>query len=149
MKARIVERTRQNGVRNFIIQQKFMFWWFDCEEGASLDQVKKKMCFYDGTKIKDRIINAENTRISDPETKAITDKLHEILKSKLSDSKCPDDYIESFAPHVKEEFEEDIMDAVNESAAKVFVVRHPVHGRKILIIDADFAQKILVLGDLP
>lgn len=150
MKARIVERTRQNGTIRYVIQQKFLFWWFDGHDDyESLAEAKKKFCFYDGTKIKDRIVNTENTRKSCPETKIIIDKLHDIFKSKLSDPKCPADYIESLSPHVKEEFKEDIMDAVNESAGKVYVVRHPSHGRKILMIDSDFAQKILALGGLP
>lgn len=67
MTARIVERTRQNGSKRYIIQTRFLFWWFDNDDDyGSLAEAKKKMCFYDGTKIVDRVVEEDSHREPDP-----------------------------------------------------------------------------------
>lgn len=150
MKARIVERTRKDGSIRYVIQQKILFWWCDTDcYYESLAEAKKRFCFYDGTKDKDRILCTATVRETNPEIKKITDKLYDVFKVKLSDKKCPSNYLESLASCVKEEFEEDIANAVNEASSKVFIIKNPLHGRKIILIEEEFAEKILVLGELP
>lgn len=156
MKARIVERTRKDGSIRYVIQQKILFWWFDTDNyHESLSEAKKRFCFYDGTKEKDRVLYTGRSRSPNPETKKITDKLFDIFKdklsnkAKLSNKKCLDDYLESLAPYVKEEYDEDITHAVNEASEKVFIIKSPCHGRKVIFIEEEFAEKVLALGDLP
>ena len=67
-KCRIVERTHPDGRISYIIQQRhflFRWWWVDawvnhgpdCEDSfGSLEQAKKHLCYYDGSKCIDRVI---------------------------------------------------------------------------------------------
>lgn len=70
-KCRIIERTNVDGSINYIIQQKhFLFFWLwvdawvnnssgaSCNDSfSSLDEAKKNLCFFDGKKVKERVIN--------------------------------------------------------------------------------------------
>jgi len=69
-KARIIERTCVDGKKVYVIQQKhFLFrwqWvdaWANSLEGAScqdyfftLEEAKRNLCYFDGTKIKEKIV---------------------------------------------------------------------------------------------
>ena len=68
MKARIIKRTFPDGRISFVIQQKhflFRWWWVDawvnagveCEDSFdTLEEAKKNLCYYDGTKTKEELI---------------------------------------------------------------------------------------------
>jgi len=69
---RIVERTRPNGRKQYIIQQKhFLFrwsWvdaWLNSWAGAScqdyfdtLEEAKKNLCWFDGTSFPDKVVKS-------------------------------------------------------------------------------------------
>ena len=71
MTARIVKKTNVDGRIEFIIQQRhflFFWWWVDAwvnsSAGASctdsfptLEEAKKNLCYFDGSKGKEEIIN--------------------------------------------------------------------------------------------
>jgi len=70
MKTRIIERTCVDGRIEYVIQQKhflFFWWWCDawlnsscgaaCTDSFStLEEAKKNLCYFDGTKVKEKII---------------------------------------------------------------------------------------------
>ena len=69
-KCRIIERISVNGKKLYVIQQRhflFKWWWVDawvnsvagavCHDSFStLKEAKKNLCYFNGTKIKERII---------------------------------------------------------------------------------------------
>tara|TARA_R110000765_G_scaffold26628_6_gene64931 strand:- start:1921 stop:2142 length:222 start_codon:yes stop_codon:yes gene_type:complete len=69
-KARIIERTRPDGVKSYAIQQRhfiFRWWWVDAWVNSiygtmitssfnSLKEAKKNLPFFDGTKVKEKVI---------------------------------------------------------------------------------------------
>lgn len=69
-KCRIIKRVHVDGRIEYVIQQKhflFPFWWVDAwlnsSDGASckdnfqtLDEAKKHLCFFDGSKCKDTVV---------------------------------------------------------------------------------------------
>lgn len=77
MKARIIKRTNVDGRVEFVIQQRhflFRWWWVDAWMNNSawtidsfptleqahfptLEQAQKHLCYFDGSKIKEEIIN--------------------------------------------------------------------------------------------
>ena len=69
MKARIIKRTNVDGRVEFVIQQKhflFRWWWVDAwmnnsawtiDSFHTLEQAKKHLCYFDGSKVKEEIIN--------------------------------------------------------------------------------------------
>ena len=71
-KARIVERTAPNGDKTYVIQQRhflFRWWWVDgwinSMSGAAcndtfhtLENAQAHLCYFDGTHVKDRVINS-------------------------------------------------------------------------------------------
>lgn len=142
--ARIVERIRQDGSRKYALQGRFLFWWMDIDEFDSLSKARSRLCFHDGTRIKERVVSDDAGREPDPEVQAVVEKLHKMFKDRLSSGG-----IDDMEPYVSHEFEEDLPAVVNEAAGKVYVVRSPVHGRKVLVVDGDFAEKALALGSLP
>lgn len=70
MKTRIVERTYPDGNIRYVIQQKhflFRWWWVDAwmndscgacckDEFSTLEEAKANLCYFDGTKSVDRVI---------------------------------------------------------------------------------------------
>lgn len=68
MKARIVERTYPDGTIRYVIQQKhFLFRWiwvdawmnsgaYCTDEFDTLDAAKKHLCYFDGSKVVDKVI---------------------------------------------------------------------------------------------
>tara|TARA_R110002020_G_scaffold17516_10_gene61456 strand:- start:445 stop:657 length:213 start_codon:yes stop_codon:yes gene_type:complete len=68
MKCRIVERTVVNGSKRWVIQQRhflFRWWWVDAwvnkgvyciDTFQSLQAAKEKLCYFDGTKVKNKVI---------------------------------------------------------------------------------------------
>jgi hypothetical protein len=68
-KARIIKRTMPDGRVKFTIQQKhflFFWWWVDArindhiltiDTFSTLEEAKKELCWFDGTKVKQEIIN--------------------------------------------------------------------------------------------
>lgn len=143
-KARIVERIRQDGSRKYALQSRFLFWWMDIDEFDSLSNARSRLCFHDGTRIKERVVSDDASREPDPEVQAVVEKLHKMFKDRLSSGG-----IDDMGPYVSHEFEEDLPAVVNEAGGKVYIVRSPVHGRKVLVVDGDFAEKALALGSLP
>jgi hypothetical protein len=73
MKTRIIERTNVDGRKRWVIQQKhFLFrwqWvdaWINSNVGAycndsfsSLEEAKKNLCYFDGTKVKEKVVEIE------------------------------------------------------------------------------------------
>lgn len=69
MKARIVKRTNVDGTVEFVIQQRhflFRWWWVDAWMNSStwtidsfptLEEAKKSLCYFDGSKVKEEVIN--------------------------------------------------------------------------------------------
>jgi hypothetical protein len=69
MKARIVKRTNVDGTVTFVIQQKhFLFFWqwvdawvnngpWTIDSFPTLKEAKRHLCYFDGSKIKEEIIN--------------------------------------------------------------------------------------------
>lgn len=69
-KVRIVERTYPSGEKAYVIQQKhflFRWWWVDAWANSwlgaccndtflTLEDARKNLCYFDGTKSKDREI---------------------------------------------------------------------------------------------
>jgi hypothetical protein len=65
---RIIKRTMPDGRIEFTIQQRhsiFFWWWVDAwvnkdvsttDTFSSLEEAQKKLCYFDGTKIKQEII---------------------------------------------------------------------------------------------
>ena len=66
-KARVIERTDIDGRVHYVIQRKYLWWWGDAiilysnhSRTASFDtleQAKRHLCYFDGTKVKERIIS--------------------------------------------------------------------------------------------
>jgi hypothetical protein len=68
-KVRIIKRTMPDGRVKFTIQQKhflFFWWWVDAwvnndvstvDSFSTLEEAKKELCWFDGTKIKQEINN--------------------------------------------------------------------------------------------
>jgi len=68
-KVRIIKRTMPDGRVKFIIQQKhflFFWWWVDAwinndvstiDSFSTLEEAKKEICWFDGTKVKEERIN--------------------------------------------------------------------------------------------
>lgn len=68
MKARIIETTLPNGGKSYTIQQRhflFFWWWVPAWVNSipsiqdtfnSLEEANKNLCFFDGTKIKQKIV---------------------------------------------------------------------------------------------
>ena len=68
-KARIIKRTMPDGRVKFTILQKhflFFWWWVDAwvnndvstvDSFSTLEEAKKELCWFDGTKIKQEINN--------------------------------------------------------------------------------------------
>lgn len=151
-KVRIVERTAKDGKISYVVQRKILLWWFDAEATTGIQEARDKLCYYDGTKEKDKVVDLVQ-RKSDPETAAIREKLKEMFREKRSSLRlCKKDFgewLSSLAPKVKEEHEENLPEAVSEANGKVFVVRSPVQGNRFLVIDEDLAMAALTLGELP
>ena len=69
MKARIVKKTNVDGRVVFVIQQRhflFRWWWVDAwvnrgvyttDSFSTLEEAKKNLCYFDGSKVKQEIIN--------------------------------------------------------------------------------------------
>ena len=69
MKARIVKRTNVDGRIEFTIQQRhflFCWWWVDAwmnhsvsttDTFSTLEEAQKNLCYFDGRKGKEEIIN--------------------------------------------------------------------------------------------
>ena len=69
MTARIVKRTMPDGRVIFTIQQRhflFFWWWVDAwmnndvsttDSFSTFEEAKKNLCYFDGTKVKQEIIN--------------------------------------------------------------------------------------------
>ena len=69
MTARIVKRTMPDGRVIFTIQQRhflFFWWWVDAwmnndvsttDSFSTFEKAKKNLCYFDGTKVKQEIIN--------------------------------------------------------------------------------------------
>jgi hypothetical protein len=69
MKARIIKRTNVDGRVEFVIQQRhflFFWWWVDAwmnhsactiDSFSTLEEAKKHLCYFDGSKGKEEIIN--------------------------------------------------------------------------------------------
>ena len=69
MKARIVKRTNVDGRVQFTIQQRhflFRWWWVDAwmnrsvsttDTFSTLEEAQKNLCYFDGSKGKEEIIN--------------------------------------------------------------------------------------------
>jgi hypothetical protein len=69
MKARIIERTYPDGDKIYIIQVRhWMFLWMWVEPNdyfantncETLEEAKKNICWYNGTKVKDRVVSTPN-----------------------------------------------------------------------------------------
>lgn len=67
-KIRIVERTHPDGKKSFVIQRKdFFIGWQDCwvldgkrnDTFSTLKEAKKNLCWFDGTKYKDKPVPFE------------------------------------------------------------------------------------------
>jgi len=68
VKARIVERTNVDGRKSWVIQQKHFLWkwiWVDAwinsgasctDRFSSLEEAKKNLCYFDGTKVKEKVV---------------------------------------------------------------------------------------------
>lgn len=70
MKTRIIERIRPDDEKQYVIQQKhflFRWWWVDAwvnswcgaetqDTFSSLEEAEKKLCYFDGTKTKDKVV---------------------------------------------------------------------------------------------
>ena len=68
MKARIIQRTMPDGRAEFIIQQRhfiFFWWWVDAwvnghvsdmDTFSTLPEAKKNLCWFDGTRTKEKVI---------------------------------------------------------------------------------------------
>jgi hypothetical protein len=70
MKVRIIERTNVDGRKSWVIQQKhflFRWWWVDAwinsidgaacmDSFSTLEEAEKNLCYFDGTKIKEKVI---------------------------------------------------------------------------------------------
>lgn len=150
MKSRIVERTRQNGTKKYLIQTRVLFWWFDIDyEYDSLAEAKKKMCFHDGTRIVDRVVEESSCLEPDEKISALVARLHNLLKTRLKKESDPENFMLSLRPFVFHEFRHWLPFVVNEAAGKVYVLDSPVHGGKIVVMDGEFAMKALSLGEFP
>ena len=69
MKARIIKRTNVDGRVEFVIQQKhflFRWWWVDAwmnnspctiDSFTTLEQAQNHLCYFDGSKVKEEVIN--------------------------------------------------------------------------------------------
>ena len=69
MKVRIVKKTNVDGRVVFVIQQRhflFRWWWVDAwvnhsvyttDSFSTLEEAKKNLCYFDGSKVKQEIIN--------------------------------------------------------------------------------------------
>ena len=69
MTARIVKKTNVDGRIEFTIQQRhflFFWWWVDAwmnndvsttDSFSTYEEAKKNLCYFDGTKVKQEIIN--------------------------------------------------------------------------------------------
>ena len=69
-KFRIIERTNVNGRKSWVMQQKhflFIWWWVDAwvnssgggysiDSFSSLEEAKNNLCYYDGTKVKEKVV---------------------------------------------------------------------------------------------
>ena len=66
-KARIIERTFPDGTVEYYIQKKCLWWYDVCEWDArfdtsfaisfdTLEDARQNLCYYDGTKIIDKVI---------------------------------------------------------------------------------------------
>jgi len=67
-KVRIIERTMPDGRVEFTIQQRhflFFWWWVDAwanndvstiDTFSSLEEAKKKLCYFDGTKCREKVM---------------------------------------------------------------------------------------------
>ena len=68
-KVRIIERIMPGGRVEFTIQQRhflFFWWWVDAwmnndvsttDSFSTFEEAKKNLCYFDGTKVKQEIIN--------------------------------------------------------------------------------------------
>ena len=68
VKARIVERTRPDGTKQYAIQQRhFLFFWHwvdawvnsgadRCDTFNTFEKAKENLCWFDGTKWTDRVV---------------------------------------------------------------------------------------------
>jgi hypothetical protein len=68
-KARIIKKTMPDGKVKFTIQQRhflFFWWWVDdwinndvstIDSFSTLEEAKENLCWFDGTKVKQEIIN--------------------------------------------------------------------------------------------
>ena len=68
-KVRIIERTFPDGTIKYYIQKKCLWWWYEvCEWHARLDtsfaisfdaleEARQHLCYYDGTKTIDKVID--------------------------------------------------------------------------------------------
>ena len=69
MTSRIIKRTNVDGIVEFVIQQRhfiFFWWWVDAwmnndvsttDSFSTLEEAKKNLCYFDGSKVKEEIIN--------------------------------------------------------------------------------------------
>lgn len=149
-KARIVERTKQDGTKKYLMQTRFLFWWLDGDwEYDSLAEVKKKICFHDGTKPVDRVVDEDPQHEPDPAVSKLVLKLKSLFEKRLKEENDPEDFLRSMRPQVVHELKQLIPHLVNEAEGKLYVLDSPVHGGKAIVVEGDFAQKMLTLGDLP
>ena len=66
-KVRIVERTKEDGTKVYVIQCRYrIFFWKDANGGSpryrvrdnypTLESAKENLCHFDGTKIKEKVV---------------------------------------------------------------------------------------------
>ena len=72
MKARIVKKTNVDGRVEFVIQQRhflFRWWWVDAwmnrdvytiDSFSTLEEAKKNLCYFDGSKVKQEIVESKS-----------------------------------------------------------------------------------------
>lgn len=149
MMVRIIERIRQDGSKNYVIQKRFLWIWWDCEEYGDLKDAKKKLCFYDGTKVVERVVSEATQREPDPATAAVVRKLREIFKERLEREDDPDAFLRGIAPNVVHERRDWLPYAVNEAPGKLYIFDNPVRWGMSILVDGEFAEKVLALGELP
>lgn len=149
MKARIVERTHQDGSKKHWIQTKFFGIWFDRMDFDTLQLARSKMCFYDGTKVVDRVVDGHSHREPDPAVFAVVAKLRDIFKARLEEEDDPDAFLDALKPMVFHERRDLISLVVNEAAGKLYAFDNPVQWGKSILVDGDFAQKVLALNGFP
>lgn len=140
---------RQDGSKKYWIQTRFFGIWFDRMEFDTLGHARKMMCFYDGTKVVDRVVGEDSHREPDPVVVAVVAKLHDIFKARLEKEDDPDAFLDAMRPMVAHERRDSIPLIVNEAPGKLYVFDSPARRGKSILVDGDFAQKVLALNGFP